>query len=167
MHAIRSDPEVARYQYWAPQTAEEARRTLELKIAQTAIRVEGDQLSLAVERRDTGEVIGDVILRWLSREHGTGEIGYVVAPAHAGNGFATEATRPMLAIAFEHLDLHRVIGRLEARNTASARVLEKLGFRREAHLVENEWVKGEWQSELVYAMLDYEWRPAYCSVTTS
>ena len=50
-----------------------------------------------------------------------------------------------------------MIGRLEARNVASARVLEKLGMRREAQLVENEWVKGEWQSELVYAMLEREW----------
>ena len=47
--------------------------------------------------------------------------------------------------------MHRVIGRLEARNVASARVLEKLGMRLEAHFVENEWVKDEWQSELVYA----------------
>ena len=58
----------------------------------------------------------------------------------------------------EVVGLHRVIGRLEPRNRGSARVLEKLGMRREAHLVENEWVKGEWQSELVYAMLACEWR---------
>jgi len=53
---------------------------------------------------------------------------------------------------------HRVVGRLEARNAPSARVLEKLGMRLEAHLVENEWVKNEWQSELVYAILDREWQ---------
>ena len=45
-----------------------------------------------------------------------------------------------------------MIGRTEPRNTALGRVLEKLGMRLEAHLVENEWVKGEWQSELVYAI---------------
>ena len=49
-------------------------------------------------------------------------------------------------------------GAWRPRNTASARVLEKLGMRREAHLVENEWVKGEWQSELVYALLARECR---------
>ena len=64
----------------------------------------------------------------------------------------------MLAFAFEVVGLHRVIGRLEPRNRGSACVLEKLGMRREAHLVENEWVKGEWQSELVYAILADEWR---------
>ena len=63
----------------------------------------------------------------------------------------------MLDFAFGPLGLHRVIGRLEPRNVGSARVLEKLGMRREAHLVENEWVKGEWQSELVYAILAREW----------
>lgn len=63
----------------------------------------------------------------------------------------------LLRLAFERVHLHRVIGRLEARNTASARVLEKLGMRKEAHLVENEYVKDEWQSEIVFAMLAREW----------
>ena len=54
----------------------------------------------------------------------------------------------MLALAFDTYDLHRVYGRLEARNVASAGVLDRLGMRREAHLVENEWVKDEWQSEV-------------------
>jgi hypothetical protein len=69
-----------------------------------------------------------------------------------------EAAEATLAVAFEHYELHRVFGRLEARNTASARVLEKIGMRREGLLVENEWVKGEWQSELIYALRDREWR---------
>jgi RimJ/RimL family protein N-acetyltransferase len=64
----------------------------------------------------------------------------------------------VLALAFDTYDLHRVHGRLEAGNVASARVLEKLGMRKEAHLIENEWVKGEWQSEAVYALLAREWR---------
>jgi RimJ/RimL family protein N-acetyltransferase len=82
----------------------------------------------------------------------------VFHPEHQGRGYATEASRRLLRIAFEDVGLHRVVGRLEARNTPSARVLEKLGMRREAHLVENEWVKGEWQSEVVLAILDREWR---------
>jgi RimJ/RimL family protein N-acetyltransferase len=56
--------------------------------------------------------------------------------------------------------VHRVVGRVEARNAASARVLERLGMRQEAHMIENEYLKGEWQSEIVYALLDREWRPA-------
>ena len=56
--------------------------------------------------------------------------------------------------------LHRVYGCVEPRNTASVRVLERLGMRREAHLIENEWGKGEWHSEAVYAILAREWRAA-------
>jgi RimJ/RimL family protein N-acetyltransferase len=78
--------------------------------------------------------------------------------SHQGKGYATEATRPLVDFAFASIGLHRVCGRLEPRNTGSARVLEKLGMRREAHFVENEWVKGEWQSEVVYAVLSREWQ---------
>jgi RimJ/RimL family protein N-acetyltransferase len=63
----------------------------------------------------------------------------------------------MLRVAFADLGLRRVVGRMDARNTASAGVLERLGMRREAHLVENEWVKGEWCSELDYAVLADVW----------
>ena len=78
-------------------------------------------------------------------------------PEHHGRGYATEATAELLRLGFEELGLHRMYGRLDARNSASARVLEKLGMRHEAQLVENEWVKGEWTDEAIYAMLDREW----------
>ena len=158
LYAMRSDSEVARYLYWDPQTEDDVRQTLAKKIASLSIRAEGDVLALAAEHRSTGDLVADVILHWMSREHGLAEIGYVVHPDHAGRGYATEAARPLLAVAFDVLRLHRVIGRVEARNVGSARVLEKLGMRREAHFVENEFVKDEWQSELVYAILDREWR---------
>ena len=157
---MRSRPEIALYTYWEPQTEAEASEALERRIGFRTLHTEGDVLALAAVLRSSGEIIGDVILQWVSLEHGLGEIGFVVHPDHQGHGYATEMTRPLLRIAFEDVGLHRVIGRAEARNAASARVLEKLGMRREAHLVENEWVKGEWQSELVYAILAREWRSA-------
>jgi len=160
LFAIRSREDVARYLYWGPQTESEVRATLEQKIAGRAIRSEGDVLHLAVVLKATGEMVGDVVLKWVSEEHGQGEVGYIVHPDHHGRGYATEAIRKLLRVAFEELHLHRVIGHLEARNAASARVLEKVGMRREAHFVEDEFVKGEWQSALVYAILDREWRSA-------
>ena len=162
LHAIRSNADVARYLYWDPQTEDEVRQTLATKMASRSIRAEGDVLALVAEHRSTGNQVADVSLWLLSEKHGSAEIGYIVHPDHAGRGYATEATLPLLSVAFDDLGLHRVIGRTEARNVASARVLEKLGLRLEAHFVENELVKGEWQSELVYAILDREWksRPA-------
>jgi RimJ/RimL family protein N-acetyltransferase len=157
LFAMHSRFEVARHLYWEARTEAEVREVLERKVASTAIEAEGDVIALAAVVKGTSEPIGDLILQWLSKEHGQGEVGYIVHPDHQGHGFATEASRVMLRLAFHDLKLHRVVGRVEARNAASARVLEKLGMRKEAHLVENEHVKGEWQSELVYAILDREW----------
>jgi RimJ/RimL family protein N-acetyltransferase len=155
LFAMQSREDVARYLYWDARSRAEVREALEKKIASTAIRTQDDALALAAVVPRTGELVGDFVL-WLHAPE-QGEIGFIVHPDHHGRGYATEAGRVMLRLAFEGLGLHRVIGCAEVRNTASARVLEKLGMRREAQLVENEWVKGEWQSELVYAMLDREW----------
>lgn len=158
LHAIHGDEENVRWLYNDARTLAETRELLALKTAGSALRAEGEWLSAAVELRATGELVGDISLLWASVPHRQGELGFVFHRAHQGHGYATEAAWPMLAFAFEVVRLHRVIGRLEPRNRGSARVLAKLGMRREAHFVENEWVKGEWQSELVYAMLEREWR---------
>jgi RimJ/RimL family protein N-acetyltransferase len=155
--AIQSRDDVTRFLYWDPRTAAEVREVLERKVRNTSIVAEGDTLSLAAVLRESGALIGDCSLRWVSAEHRQAEIGFIFHPDHHGHGYATEAAAALLRLAFEELRVHRVIGRLEARNTASARVLERLGMRKEAHLVENEHVKGEWQSEVVYAQLDREW----------
>ena len=157
LYSYQSRPDVVRWLYWDARSEVEVQASLELKLESTGITVEGDVLSLAVVLNGTGELIGDLILHLLSVEHRTAEIGFIVHPDHQGLGYATEAGRVMLRIAFGDLGLHRVIGRAEARNLGSVRVLEKLGMRQEAHLVENERVKGEWQSELVYAILEREW----------
>jgi RimJ/RimL family protein N-acetyltransferase len=158
MYEIYSDPGVVRYLYEPQRSRAGVTELLARKAANTRLEAEGDGLSAAVVRRDDGRLVGDVSLVWVSESHRQGEIGFVMHPAHQGRGYASEAAAPLLAFAFETLGLHRVVGRTEARNAGSARVLEKLGMRREAHLVENEWVKDEWQSELDYAILAREWR---------
>ncbi|MFC8619562.1 GNAT family N-acetyltransferase [Micromonospora purpureochromogenes] len=160
LHAYQSRPDVTRYLYFGPNDEAASREALARKRARVALREPGDVLNLAMVRRETGEVVGDVLLTWTSAEHRQGEIGYVLHPDHAGRGYATEASREMLRLGFDRLGLHRIVGRLDARNTASARVLERLGMRREAHLRENEFVKGEWCDELVYALLARDWRAA-------
>jgi RimJ/RimL family protein N-acetyltransferase len=150
-------PEVARYLYWEPRSRAEVRASLAEKVTRTILTAEGQALCLAVDLAGTGELVGDCVLFWHSRQYEQGEVGYIFHPAYQGRGLATEAVGAMLGLGFEGLGLHRIAGRCDARNTASARVMERNGMRREAHLVENEFVKGEWTDELIYAILRPEW----------
>jgi RimJ/RimL family protein N-acetyltransferase len=156
--AIYSRADVARWLYSGPRDEAGVREMLTRRIEARAIGDQGDRLWLAGVLRDGGELVGDFTLGWGSREHRQGDIGFTLHPDHQGHGYATEASRELLRLGFDELGLHRIVGTLEARNAPSAAVLERLGMRREGHLVENEWIKGEWQSELLYAILDREWR---------
>ena len=159
VYAYQSREDVCRYIPYSPRSRDEvAARLADPERNRTTIEKEGDYLSVGVEVRATRDVVGDVILIYRSEEHRTGEIGYVISPEHAGNGYATEASRALLKLAFDDLELHRVIGRIDARNDASAAVLRRLGMRQEAVLVENEWFKGEWTNEVDFAILEHEWR---------
>ena len=152
LHSIHSREDVTRWLYWDPRSEDEVRASLDAHVARPFD--EGVVLAIDLE----GELIGTANVA--VGEHRQGEIGFMLHPDHQGHGYATEAAEAMLELAFETYDLHRVVGRLEPRNAASASVLERLGMRKEAHLIENEWVKGEWQSEAVYAILAREWREA-------
>jgi RimJ/RimL family protein N-acetyltransferase len=160
VYDLQSRPDVTRYLLYDVRDREQARESLRERIRAGQPGHDSDHLilALAVVLPETGAVIGDVGLFWLSREHRQGEVGYVIHPDQAGHGYATEAARAMLGLGFGSFGLHRIVGRLDARNTASARVLERLGMRREAHFLQNEFLKGEWTDELVYAVLAEEWR---------
>jgi len=157
LHAIHSRPDVARYLYWEPRSRREVRKVLTARARGTTLDAAGDTLVLAIERRDSGALIGDVNLRWLSAAHRQGEIGFVLHPDYHGRGYGREAALEMLRLGFEGLGLHRIIGRCDARNDASARLMERLGMRREAHFRQNEVFKGAWGDEYVYALLAAEW----------
>ncbi|GAA3664983.1 GNAT family protein [Nonomuraea antimicrobica] len=159
VNAYESLPDVTRYLYWDTRDRDTSRTFLDKKTTRTAITEEGDAIDLAVTLATTGRLIGNCLLIWTNRENRQGEIGYILHPDHHGHGYATEAARAMLALGFTGLGLHRITGRLDNRNTASAHVLEKLGMRREATLVDNGYVKGEWTSETIYAILETEWTP--------
>jgi RimJ/RimL family protein N-acetyltransferase len=157
-YAIQRRPDVVRYLYWEPRSREETREMLERRKLQTQIEREGEGLHLAADLRASGTLAGHFNLVLSSQEHRQGEIGFVMHPDHHGQGYASEGARLMLRLGFEELGLHRIVGRCDARNVASARLMERLGMRREAHLIENEFVKGEWADELIFAMLDREWQ---------
>ena len=154
--AWRSLPEVARYMFQPPWTPELAARKL-IDWSGAPFTMPGDVLVLAVTRRASQDVIGEVLLKWAP---GTGqtEVGYGFRPEVAGAGYATEAVRAALGLAFETYGFHRVFARIDEENVPSARVCERLGMRLEARLVESDIRPddGVWATELNYAMLAHE-----------
>jgi RimJ/RimL family protein N-acetyltransferase len=154
---IYSNPDVVRYLYYGPMDATVARSHLARR-STAELPFEGSFMNLGVEVRGEGVLIGEVALGVVSTVHRVCEVGYVFDPRWNGRGYATEATTVMVNLAFERLGAHRVIGRIDGRNVASRRVLERIGMRHEARFRENEFVKGEWTDEVIYAVLEDEWR---------
>lgn len=145
----RSDPEVARYQGWEPPMPLDAAR----QMIRDLLDSRPDQPGWYQYAIDcNGEVIGDIGVN-LNANRMQAEIGYTLALPHQGFGYATEAVGRMLEHLFTDRGLHRVSAECDARNTRSALLLERLGFRREGHRVEHTFIKGEWTDDLLFGLL--------------
>jgi RimJ/RimL family protein N-acetyltransferase len=155
--ALYGDPDVVRYLYSTPLQPEGLSDALDRRLRAPFLEGEGDILELAAELRSTGEFVGAMTFFHRSTAHARGEIGYTIAPNFTGRGLAQEGATALLRIGFSLLGLHRIEAQCDARNVASARVMRAIGMRQEAHLRQNELVKGEWTDELVFAMLADEW----------
>jgi RimJ/RimL family protein N-acetyltransferase len=153
---FHSDPGNVLYVPFEARTPEQMQSALEKKIAGTTLAAAGDHLDLAVALHD-GTVVGDLVVMLHAVEHGTVEVGWIFDPAHGGHGYATEAVRAMLDLVFTGLKARRAVARVDERNSASLRLCERVGMRREAHLVENEVFKGDLSSEIDYGLLSREW----------
>ncbi len=154
--AYRNDPAVALHQGWSSMSEVTARHFVEeMGLAQPG--TPGDWFQFALEVRATGEHIGDVALHTLEDKR-LGEIGYTLARASQGKGYASEAVRAVLGYAFLTLDMHRIAATVDVENEPSIRLLERLGFRREGTTIEAGWFHGQWCSDHLYAMLQREWR---------
>lgn len=157
VHAMRNDDDVIRYIPWTRGTREQAQSWLADRMAEDRLAREGDNAAWAVERREDGRLLGSVNAWWRSERHQAAEVGFAFAQHAQGQGYASEAMTALLDALFDRLPAHRVTGRADARNTASARLMSRLGMRHEATHVEDELFKGEWVDTVIYAVLDREW----------
>jgi len=148
--AYRSDPDVARYQGWSAPVGLADARALAAEFAA------GDPLrpgwfQYAVERTADRRLIGDLGVR-RDGDPRRAEIGFTVSSAHQRHGYATEALTRLLEHLFAH-GLHKAYAECDARNTASAALLRRLGFQQEGHLRAHTWIKGEWTDDLLFGLL--------------
>jgi len=156
--AYRGDPIVARYQGWEVPYEREIGVAFIEEMKSTLPGTPGRWFQAAIELKSSRTLIGDCASHVMATDPRQAYIGITIARSNWGIGYAEEASRCLLDYLFGELKLHRVVAECDVENTASINLLQRLGFRREAHLVENIWFKGAWGSEYHYAMLKREWK---------
>ena len=153
--AIFSDSEVMRY--WSrPPMTETHEAEAHVHDVCAGYR-SGDSLQLAIERNTDRALIGTCTLFHFHRGSRRAELGYALARAAWGGGLMHEALQTVVSHAFEGLALNRLEADIDPRNRASARSLERLGFRKEGHLRERWMVNGEVSDTDLYGLLRIDW----------
>jgi len=155
-HAYRSDPEVARFQGYEPMSESECAKYL-TKNVQTEFGVAGKWKQFALELKSEQKVIGDLGVHFREKDPKTCELGVSLNRNYQRQGFAKETMSIVLEHLFSNLKIHRVAERLDSENEDSIKLLESIGFRKEAFFLENYFSDGQWRSELQYALLHREW----------
>lgn len=156
--AYRSQPDVVRYIPGEPRNREEVTDMVAHYGTAGLVDEKRSHLTLAVDLG--GRVVGDVMLALNGPDGADGrqvELGWVFTPDVQGQGYATEAARALVTVAFDELGAHRVWAQLDGQNTASARLCERLGMRREGYFEKGSWFKERWTDLAIYALLADEW----------
>jgi len=147
VYAYGSDPEVVRYMVFPRSTPEATRVHIAHSISQAAEEPRRSH-NLGVVLKATNQVIGGISLGVVDRERGEGAFSYLFNRTAWGQGYATESLRAMVRYGFEQLALNRLADSCDVENIASARVMEKCGFRCEE----------ERDGERFYALTLEEWQ---------
>ncbi|MCB9101528.1 MAG: GNAT family N-acetyltransferase [Anaerolineales bacterium] len=154
--AYQTHPAYLRYYPWSRRTRSQVEsflhQLIEWQTAQPRLKFQ-----LAVELKETRELIGSCGLRKSQDTSFEGELGYEIDPHYWGLGYATEAVETMVKFGFDTLQLHRVFASVIANNIGSRRVLEKLGFTYEGQLRENQRFKDRWWDTALFGLLKHEW----------
>lgn len=149
LYEYLSDKEVVKFEPYKPMNMQDAENSLDWRIST-------DEM-VAVELKSNHKMIGNVYLG--KRDFDALEIGYVFNQKYWGKGYAKESCMELIKLAFSD-GIHRIYAECDPQNTSSWRLLEKLGFEREAHLRKNIyfWKNEEnmpiWKDTFIYAKLN-------------
>lgn len=154
--SYRSDSITNQFQGWIPKTFEEVHDFIANKVSST-INVEETWFQFAIIEKGKDKLIGDLGIHFLDSDQMQTEIGCTLNKNEHGKGYATEALKETIHYLFNKLNKHRIITSIDPENTKSIQLVERLGFRKEAHFRKSLLIDGKWVDDLVYAMLKEDW----------
>lgn len=157
MFNYRSDSETNKYLSLVPKTVDDVARLIEKSPLE--INIPGSWYQLAIIKQSSRVLIGDIGIHFLESdlENKQVEIGYTLDKKYRGKGFATEAVSAVINYLVTSLNKHRIVASIDPLNVDSIKLIERLGFRKEAHFVKSLFFQGKWVDDLVYALLAKEW----------
>lgn len=160
-YACRED--VTEFLLWSPHPS--VGYTREYLACIEARYARGDFYDWAITLADSGKMIGTVGFTKIYPSNHSAEIGYVLNPEYHKQGIGYEAAKRIVDLGFVELDLHRIEARFMKGNTASQKVMEKLGMSFEGYSRDSMLVKGKYRTIGTCSILRDEWEqtdhPAY------
>ncbi len=154
MFEYRVSPDVCLYQSWLPESIEEVLSLIRLMEAR---EISEGWFQLGIALKD-GTLIGDLGIHVLESEPRICELGVTLNPLFQSNGYALEALRAVIDFLFKSCGKHRIYASIDPRNQKSLMLFERLGLRKEAHHSKSLWFKNEWVDDVIFAILDEEWK---------
>lgn len=151
----RSDREANKYQGWIPKTPGDVDSFITTIAKQ--INEPGTWFQFSIIEKKTNLLIGDLGVHFWDKENKQVEIGCTLNRRFQKNGYATESVRLIIDYLFTELKKHRIIASVDPQNLNSIRLVERIGFRKEAHFVESLFVNGEWVDDLIYSLIEKDW----------
>jgi len=152
----RSDKETNQFQGWVPDSIE----NVETFISKTSTKIDEPHtwFQFVIIQKEIEKIIGDLGIHFFDKENKQVEIGCTLDKYFHKNGYATEALICLINYLFGELKKHRIITSIDPFNKNSIRLVERLGFRKEAHFVESIFVNGKWVDDLIYALIEKDWQ---------
>lgn len=154
--AYRSDNVTNEFQGWIPKTIGDVEIFID-KIAKQ-VNEPDTWFQFVLIEKVSQKIIGDLGIHFLDKENKQVEIGCTLNKSYQKKGFAIESVRRVIDYLFKELNKHRIIASIDPRNANSIQLVERLGFRKEAHLVESVFVNERWVDDLVYSLLEKDWK---------
>ena len=155
MDGYRSDPEVCRYQGFEPGSLDDVEAFID-RVQANAFDTPGSWFQFGIRLQESGVLVGDLGTHVMAEDPRQVEIGVTLAPAHQGQGLATEAVSCLLGHLLGPVGKHRVFASVDPRNVPCIKLLERVGMRQEAHVRQSLWLKGEWVDDMVFGILASE-----------